>query len=122
MSDGSTLQLLGAGGFGLLLGWYVYYINRHRREEVKLGDLVTLIGVGEPEAADAAVFDIHYDGAPKLSVAVSTDPMFTGCTAHEQHLRALAPASATPTRATRRSRSCAAPIPETSSTSTATEG
>jgi hypothetical protein len=45
MSDGSTLQLLGAGGFGLLLGWYVYYINRHRREEVKLGDLVTLIGV-----------------------------------------------------------------------------
>jgi hypothetical protein len=45
MSDASTLQLLGAGGFGLLLGWYVYYVNRHRREEVKLGDLVTLIGV-----------------------------------------------------------------------------
>lgn len=45
MSDASTLQLLGAGGFGLLLGWYVYYVNRHRREEVKLGDLVTLVGV-----------------------------------------------------------------------------
>jgi hypothetical protein len=45
MSDASALQLLGAGGFGLLLGWYVYYVNRHRREEVKLGDLVTLIGV-----------------------------------------------------------------------------
>ena len=45
MSEASTLQLLGAAGFGLLLGWYVYYVNRHRREEVKLGDLVTLVGV-----------------------------------------------------------------------------
>lgn len=45
MSDASTLQLLGAGGFGFLLGWYVYYVNRHRRDEVKLGDIVTLVGV-----------------------------------------------------------------------------
>jgi hypothetical protein len=45
MTDASTLQLLGAGGFGFLLGWYVYYVNRHRRDEVKLGDIVTLVGV-----------------------------------------------------------------------------
>jgi hypothetical protein len=45
MTGASTLQLVGAGGFGALLGWYVYYVNRHRREEVKLGDLVTLVGV-----------------------------------------------------------------------------
>ena len=45
MSDASTVQLAGAAGFGCLLGWYVYYVNRHRREEVKLGDLVTLVGV-----------------------------------------------------------------------------
>lgn len=41
----STIQLLGAGGFGLLIGWYVYYINRHRKSDVQLSDLVTLLGV-----------------------------------------------------------------------------
>jgi hypothetical protein len=37
--------LLGAGGFGTLVGWYVYYINRYRRGDVQLSDLVTLVGV-----------------------------------------------------------------------------
>jgi len=41
----STLQLLGAGGFGVLLGWLVYYTNRYRRGEVQFSDLVTLVGV-----------------------------------------------------------------------------
>ncbi len=41
----STIQLLGAGGFGALIGWYVYYINRYRKADVQLSDLVTLIGV-----------------------------------------------------------------------------
>lgn len=41
----SNLQLWGAGAFGALIGWYVYYINRHRRDEVSATDLVTLIGV-----------------------------------------------------------------------------
>ncbi len=41
----SRLQLWGAGGFGFLIGWYVYYINRHRKADVQLSDLVTLIGV-----------------------------------------------------------------------------
>jgi hypothetical protein len=41
----SVLQLWGAGGFGALIGWYVYYINRYRRGDVQLSDLVTLIGV-----------------------------------------------------------------------------
>lgn len=40
----STIQMLGAGGFGFLIGWYVYYINRYRKGDVQLGDLVTLIG------------------------------------------------------------------------------
>lgn len=40
-----TIQLWGAGCFGLLIGWYVYYINRHRKGDVQLSDLVTLIGV-----------------------------------------------------------------------------
>src|SRR5262245_60975713 len=41
----STLQLWGAGAFGGIIGWYVYYINRYRKGDVQLSDLVTLIGV-----------------------------------------------------------------------------
>lgn len=41
----SALQLIGAGCFGLLVGWYVYYVNRHRREDVQLTDVGALIGV-----------------------------------------------------------------------------
>jgi hypothetical protein len=41
----SLIQVLGAVGFGALIGWYVYYINRYRKAEVQLTDLVTLVGV-----------------------------------------------------------------------------
>lgn len=41
----TTLQLWGAGAFGAIIGWYIYYINRHRREDVSFTDLVTLIGI-----------------------------------------------------------------------------
>ncbi|HEX9064906.1 MAG TPA: hypothetical protein VF843_07345 [Streptosporangiaceae bacterium] len=40
----TTLQLWGAGTFGALLGWYLYYINRHRSSGVRVQDLVTVIG------------------------------------------------------------------------------
>jgi hypothetical protein len=40
----STVQMLGAGGFGALIGWYVYYINRYRKADVQLTDVVTLVG------------------------------------------------------------------------------
>jgi len=39
-----TIQLLGAGGFGAVIGWYVYYINRWRKDDVQLSDIVTLVG------------------------------------------------------------------------------
>jgi hypothetical protein len=41
----TTLQIWGAIAFGALLGWYVYFINRYRKSDVQLGDLVTLLGV-----------------------------------------------------------------------------
>jgi len=41
----SMVQLLGAGGFGAIIGWYVYYINRYRKGDVQLSDLGTMIGV-----------------------------------------------------------------------------
>ncbi len=40
-----NIQLWGAGAFGAILGWYTYFINRYRQDDVKLGDLVTLVGV-----------------------------------------------------------------------------
>lgn len=39
------IQLWGAGAFGTVIGWYIYYINRHRRDDVTATDLVTLIGI-----------------------------------------------------------------------------
>jgi len=41
----TLIQILGAIGFGALVGWYVYMINRYRKSEVQLTDLVTLVGV-----------------------------------------------------------------------------
>lgn len=41
--DASLLQLLGAGGFGFVVGWYVYYLNRYRTTAVQLSDIVTLL-------------------------------------------------------------------------------
>lgn len=40
----SFLQLLGAGGFGAVVGWFVYFINRYRKEDVQLSDVVSLVG------------------------------------------------------------------------------
>jgi hypothetical protein len=41
----SGLQLAGAGCFGVLVGWYVYYVTRHRRGNVQLTDVGALVGV-----------------------------------------------------------------------------
>ncbi len=39
------IKIVGAAAFGALIGWYVYFINRHRPDQVQFGDLVTIIGV-----------------------------------------------------------------------------
>jgi hypothetical protein len=44
-SSVTQLQLWGAGCFGAIIGWYVYYINRYRKGDVQLSDVVTLIGI-----------------------------------------------------------------------------
>jgi hypothetical protein len=41
----TIIPRLGAAVFGMLIGWYVYYVNRYRRGDVQLSDLVTLVGV-----------------------------------------------------------------------------
>ena len=40
----TMLQKIGAGAFGAVVGWYVYYINRWRKDDVQLSDIVTLLG------------------------------------------------------------------------------
>jgi hypothetical protein len=39
----SLLQLLGAGGFGAVVGWFLYYVNRYRSGDLRLGDVVTVV-------------------------------------------------------------------------------
>ena len=41
----STIQLLGAAGFGTIIGWFVYFINRYRKEDVSWSDLTTVIAI-----------------------------------------------------------------------------
>ena len=41
----SLIQLLGAGGFGAIIGWYVYFINRYRKDDVQFSDLTTVISI-----------------------------------------------------------------------------
>ena len=56
----TTLQKIGAGAFGGVVGWYVYYINRWRKDDVQLSDIVTLIGaIGG--AAVLALFNARSD-------------------------------------------------------------
>jgi hypothetical protein len=43
-ADASALQLWGAFCFGVVIGWYVYYVNRYRKGDVALGDIVTVVG------------------------------------------------------------------------------
>lgn len=41
----SLVQMLGAAGFGIIIGWYVYFINRYRKEDVQFSDIATVIGI-----------------------------------------------------------------------------
>lgn len=38
------LLIWGAGAFGAVIGWYIYFINRYRKDDVALSDIVTLLG------------------------------------------------------------------------------
>lgn len=40
-----TTDDIGAFAFGLIIGWYVYYVNRYRKGEVQFSDITTLVGI-----------------------------------------------------------------------------
>jgi hypothetical protein len=56
--EATPLQLVGAGAFGLILGWFFYSLNRYRKTEVGLSDLATVIGA----LGGAAVLDLFPTG------------------------------------------------------------
>ena len=39
----SFLQLLGAGAFGALIGWYAYFVNRYRTDAIRVTDVVAMV-------------------------------------------------------------------------------
>lgn len=43
--EATRLQIFGAAGFGAIIGWLVYYINRYRTGDVQFSDLATVIGI-----------------------------------------------------------------------------
>jgi hypothetical protein len=45
MIAATQLQIFGAIGFGAIIGWLVYYINRYRTGDVQFSDLATIIGI-----------------------------------------------------------------------------
>jgi hypothetical protein len=67
----NKVQLFGAGGFGAIIGWYVYYINRYRKGDVQLSDLVSVMGVLGGSAV-LALFPANTDlfGAYGIGLAV----------------------------------------------------
>lgn len=40
----TSVQEWGAFAFGLVIGWFTYFVNRHRTGEVTLGDVATIVG------------------------------------------------------------------------------
>src|SRR5918993_1848869 len=60
MSDTGWVALLGAGAFGALIGWYVYYINRYRKSDVQFSDLTSIIGI----LGGAAVLNLFPSSTP----------------------------------------------------------
>lgn len=69
--DTPLLQLLGAGCFGAVIGWYLFFLNRYRAGAVALADLVTVVGaIGG--AAILALFPSESDlfGAYGIGLAI----------------------------------------------------
>jgi len=67
----STVQLIGAGCFGAILGWYLYYVNRYRSGPVDFGD-ITSIATTVGGAAVLALFPTGSDlfGAYGIGLAI----------------------------------------------------
>lgn len=64
-------KITGALAFGVVIGWYVYYVNRYRKGDVQIGDITTIIAaIGG--GAVLALFDRNSDifGAYAIGLAI----------------------------------------------------
>jgi hypothetical protein len=43
-SGASALAVVGAGLFGVVIGWFAYFVNRHRGDDVRLSDVAGFLG------------------------------------------------------------------------------
>lgn len=69
-AQATNLQLAGAFAFGAVIGWYLYFVNRYRKDSVALADIVTAlsaIGGGAVLALFPASTDLF--GAYGIGVA-----------------------------------------------------
>jgi hypothetical protein len=39
------IETIGAGFFGAIIGWLIYYINRYCKEGAQFSDLTTVVGI-----------------------------------------------------------------------------
>lgn len=78
-AEGTPLiQLIGAGAFGAVIGWYIYYVNRYRTGDVKVSDITAIIGaIGG--GAILAIFEAGTDlfGAYAIGLAGGFFAYFT---------------------------------------------
>ena len=56
------MQHYGAFGFGLVIGWFLYFVNRYRKDDVTFGDLTTIIGA----VGGGAVTALFGEAGPEL--------------------------------------------------------
>jgi len=64
-------KMAGALAFGVVIGWFVYYVNRYRKGDVQIGDITTIIGaIGG--GAVLALFDRSADlfGSYAIGLAI----------------------------------------------------
>jgi hypothetical protein len=61
----NSVQEWGAFGFGAVVGWFTYFVNRHRKEDVSLADVATIVGA----LGGAAVLVPELFGAYGLGLA-----------------------------------------------------
>lgn len=57
-----TMPEAGALGFGLVIGWFLYFVNRYRKSEASFTDITTILGA----VGGAAVTSLFGAGSEQL--------------------------------------------------------
>ncbi len=66
------MQQWGAFGFGLVIGWFLYFVNRYRKDDVTFGDLTTIIGAVGGAAVTALFGDASADLFGAYGIGLAT--------------------------------------------------